>query len=161
MLLAIVSLTAFGFSNRLQTDTKLPAVSQAPTSTSVGADYATINDEEITPETWRSIHLEIRKTDGSIAKIDLLRPLWWLEEANAEVGGTIALSMPEMGIEGDAKVVNIGPCKAGSRNGNSKHPVVTGKFTHENAVVLDLHFNNNPRWMRRLTERDTARSSLK
>ena len=86
----------------------------------------------------------MRKADGSIAKIDLLRPLWWLKEASAEIGETIELSMPEMGIEGEAKVLSIGPCKADSRKGDPKYRVVTGKFTHENAIVLDLHFNNNP-----------------
>ncbi len=89
--------------------------------------FRSIDDEEITPETWRSIHLEIRKTDGSKAKIDLLRPLWWLEEAKAEVGGTLNLSILEMGIEGDAKILKIGPCTTDSRNRDPKYQVVTGR----------------------------------
>ncbi len=105
--------------------------------------WRSIDDEEITPETWRSIHLEIRKTDGSMAKIDLLRPLWWLEETKAEVGGTLNLSILEMGIEGDAKIIKIGPCSTDSRNRDPKYQVVTGKYTYENAIILDLTFNND------------------
>lgn len=144
LLLSVISLTAFGFSKGFQSDDNLPAVSETTESTSVRAYQLDIDNEEVTPETWRSINLEMRKADGSIAKVDLLRPLWWLEEAKAGVGGTIVLSMPEMGIEGDAKVLSIRPCKADSRKGDPKYRVVTGKFTHENAIVLDLHFNNNP-----------------
>ncbi len=78
-----------------------------------------------------------------MAKIDLLRPLWWLEETKAEVGGTLNLSILEMGIEGDAKVLKIGPCTTDSRNRDPKYQVVTGKYTYENAIILDLTFNND------------------
>jgi hypothetical protein len=85
----------------------------------------------------------MRKGDGSVASINLLRPLWWLEEANAQVGGTIFLSMPEMGIEGDAAVLEVGPCPV---DGDSLEPgrqIVTGTFVHQNALVLDLYFGNH------------------
>lgn len=144
LLFSMISLTAWGFTKGFQSDDNLPAVSQTTESPSAQAYHTSIDDEDVTPETWRGINLEMRKADGSIAKIDLLRPLWWLEEANAEVGGTITLSMPEMGIEGEAKVLNIGSCKADSRENPPGTQVVTGKFTHENAIVLDLYFNNNP-----------------
>lgn len=139
----VISLAAFGFSNGFPSVDNLPAVSEKTESTSVQAYQLEIDSEEVTPETWRTINLEMRKADGSVAKVDLLRPLWWLEDAEAEVGGTIALSMPEMGIDGDAKVLSIGPCKADSRKIDPTNRVVTGKFTHENAIVLDLAFNNN------------------
>ncbi|MDD3022183.1 MAG: polymorphic toxin-type HINT domain-containing protein [Alphaproteobacteria bacterium] len=137
----VISLVALSFSSGFKTDDNRSAISS---TTVVQTEQRSIDDEEVTPETWRSINLEMHKADGSIAKVDLLRPLWWLEEAKAEVGGTIALSMSEMGIEGEAKVLSIGPCKAYSRKGDSKYRVVTGKFTHENAIVLDLAFNNDP-----------------
>ena len=145
LFLSVISLTAFGFSKVFQSDDNLSVVTQQTDSTSIQASHTSIDDEEITPETWRGINLEIRKADGSIAKIDLLRPLWWVEEADAKVGGIIALSMPEMGIEGNATVVSIDPCQADSRKGDPRCRVVTGKFTHENAIVLDLYFNNNPK----------------
>jgi len=49
-----------------------------------------------------------------------------------------------MGIDGDAQVKAITPCTADSRNRSPGSQVVTGKFEHENAIVLDLYFNNNP-----------------
>ncbi len=106
------------------------------------ADRNLIDNEEITPATWRRINLEMIKADGSTAEIDLLRPLWWLSRAEARVGGAIYLSMPEIGIEGNAKVLKIGPCNADSRGKDPLYRVVTGKFVHENAVVQDLYFNN-------------------
>ena len=112
-------------------------------NTAAQVDYTEIDHEEVTPETWRSINLEIRKADGSIARVDLLRPLWWLEEAGAKVGGTIYLSMPEMGIDGDARVLKIEPNTTDSRKAGSGSRVVTGTFVHENAVLLDLYFNYN------------------
>lgn len=135
ILISIVSVSAFGFSG---------AFSSKSNQLSSNPDYTSIDNEEITPETWRSINLEIKKDDGSIAKIDLLRPLWWIEEAQSEIGSTIPLSMPEMGIEGEAEVINISSCSVDSRNSPKGQRVVTGKFTHENAIVLDLCFNNDP-----------------
>jgi len=139
LIFSVVSITAFAIAQSAgnnETKTNSIKVSEELRDS--------IDDEEVTPETWRSIDLEIHKPDGSLAKIGLLRPLWWLKDAQAEVGGAIFLSMPEMGIEGEAKVISIGPCKADSRKGSPGLRVVTGKFTHENATVLDLYFNNNP-----------------
>jgi prophage maintenance system killer protein len=139
-LLSVISLSAFGFSGGFSSENSSPKVSEKAISNAVH----TIDDEEITPETWRGINLEVSKNDGSMAKVHLLRPLWWLEGAGAKVGGTIALSMPEMGIEGEAKVLAINPCKADSRKEAPGYRTVTGKFAHENAIVLDLCFNHNP-----------------
>jgi len=105
--------------------------------------YRSIDDEDVIPETWRAIDLEIHKLDGSLAKVSLLRPLWWLKDVKAEVGGAILLSIPEMGIEGKAMVINIGACDVDSRQSSVGLRVVTGKFTHENTRVLDLYFENN------------------
>jgi len=102
-----------------------------------------IDDEEILPETWRSLDLEIRNDDGSAVEISLLRPIWWLDKAEAKVGGTIALSIPEMGVEGDAEVLSIGPAGTDSRTAPPGQRVVIGKFTHTNATVLNLYFNGS------------------
>ena len=139
LVFSVVTITAFaiassGSNNKAKTN-----------NTGVSEEHHdSIDNEEITPETWRSIDLEIHKPDGSLAKIALLRPLWWLKDAQAKIGETIFLSMPEMGIEGEAEVVSIGACEADSRDNAPGLQVVTGKFTHENATVLDLYFNNNP-----------------
>lgn len=102
-----------------------------------------IDDEEITPATWRSLELEIRNYDGSVVEIGLLRPIWWLDKAGARVGETIALSIPEMGVEGDAEVLSIGPATVDSRKTSPGKRVVIGTFAHSNAIVLDLYFNSD------------------
>ena len=103
-----------------------------------------IDSEHVSPETWGSIQLAMHKADGSEVSINLLRPLWWLAEADAQVGGTIFLSMPEMGIEGDAEVLEIGPCTVVADADEPGQQVVTGTFCHQNAVVLDLYFDASP-----------------
>ncbi len=100
-------------------------------------------------EAWRGLEglawrgLEIRKDDGSVIDISLLRPNWWLNKAGAEVGAMIALSIPEMGVEGDAKVLRMTPSSVDSRKAAPGQRVVTGTFAHSNAKVLDLYFNDD------------------
>ncbi|MDA0921941.1 MAG: hypothetical protein O2945_22985 [Planctomycetota bacterium] len=40
--------------------------------------------------------------DGSTADVELLRPSAWMTDQQAEVGGTIEVSVLECGIEGQA-----------------------------------------------------------
>lgn len=101
------------------------------------------DDEDVTPKTWRGIRLEIRKPDNSLAKISLLRPLWWIEETGATLGGTIHLNLPEMGINGEALISTIIPCTVDSSTLRQNARVITGTFEHENAIVYDLTFNND------------------
>ncbi len=80
------------------------------------------------PETWRQISLHMHKESGNSLWIELLRPLEWIEETEAQAGKTIFLDLPEMGAVGEADVTMIGPCppiKPGKGN------VVTGTFKHE------------------------------
>ncbi|MEO1082698.1 MAG: hypothetical protein AAFY88_00495, partial [Acidobacteriota bacterium] len=66
--------------------------SESPASSSAANNIGlSIDDEEITPATWRGLDLELRQEDGSVVEIGLLRPIWWLELAKAEVGGEIHL----------------------------------------------------------------------
>jgi hypothetical protein len=59
------------------------------------------------------------------------------------VGKTIDLSMPEMGVNGPAKVLAIMPTKADSRkNTDPRYKPVTGKFVHDNAEVINLYFTH-------------------
>lgn len=135
LLLLVVALSAWGFSG---------LSNQLAQSTNDSERLRTIDSEHVSPETWRSIQLAMHKADGSKVSINLLRPLWWLSEADAQVGGTIFLSMPEMGIEGDAEVLEIGPCTVSADAGVPGRQVVTGTFCHQNAVVLDLYFDASP-----------------
>jgi hypothetical protein len=53
----------------------------------------------------------------------------------AEVGGTVEISVPECGIEGEAEVLAIGPCPP-IPPGPGR--VVTGVFRHESAEIVDV-----------------------
>lgn len=98
---------------------------------------------DITMPLWRSIDLEMPKSDGTMAELSVLRPLWWIEQTGAKVGKTIDLGMQEIGISGVAKVLKIGPCEVDSRDNPKGTNIVTGKIEHHNAEVWGLVFNGN------------------
>jgi hypothetical protein len=94
--------------------------------------------DEIEPASWRLIKLSMDLSHGGRCDITLLRPLPWIAFAGAEVGGTMDLVMPEMGVSGKAKVLAIEPCpeiEAPSKPGT--RPVI-GKFVTTNAKVIEL-----------------------
>ena len=66
--------------------------------------------EKVDPKTWRHLFVEGTKADGSRWDADLLMPPEWLEEQQARVGGEVYVTVPECGIDGDARVVSLGPC---------------------------------------------------
>ena len=87
-------------------------------------------------------HLVAKGTDSDV-QIHLLRPIWWIEQTGAVVGESIHLSIPEMGVNGKAKVLAIIPTKADSRkNTDPNYKAVTGKFIHDNAEVINLYFTH-------------------
>jgi hypothetical protein len=89
------------------------------------------------PKGWRHLKLVLTKEDGRRVGIELLRPVRWLVEQRAAVGGRVRLDLPEMGCEGEALVLSIGSCPSFARG---RGRVVTGTYTHEAADnVLDLH----------------------
>jgi hypothetical protein len=97
-----------------------------------------LDKSDITMPLWRCLELEMPKPDGSISELSVLRPLWWIQETGARLGGTIDLGMQEIGISGEAKVLKINPCDADSRDNENGTQVVTGKIKHHNAEVWDL-----------------------
>lgn len=106
-------------------------------------EAADIDSEEITPETWRGIDLMMKKSDGSHVNISLVRPIWWIEAVGAEAGKNIELSIPEMGVDGEAFVKGFSPCTTDTRKPHDpRFKPVTGTFEHENAVVYDLFFES-------------------
>jgi hypothetical protein len=91
----------------------------------------------IDPPNWRKITLQAPKTDGSVADVELLRPVWWLEAHRAAVGKTVHISVPECGIDGDARVLSVVPCPEISNRDDMR--IVTGKFVHRSTKTYDLH----------------------
>jgi hypothetical protein len=90
---------------------------------------------EIIPSDWRKLTLRAPKRDGTTAEVVLLRPLTWLNEQHGEVGGTVFISVPECGIDGNANVLAIDPCPE-IRPGGGR--VVTGTFLHQARSTISL-----------------------
>jgi hypothetical protein len=97
--------------------------------------------EEPDPKTWRTIEVEQVKPSGKRLYATLLRPLEWIEEELDPETNTIELDLPELGAEGTAKVLRIGPCPPiASGNGH----IVTATFKHEpNGELLTVTVGND------------------
>ena len=110
-------------------------------------DYIDIDYEEITPYTWKWLQLEIKKSDDTYSKISLRRPNWWILQNNADkVGSSVYLSLPEMGVEGQAVVTAITPNQLDTRFWNEKRQgdyvarPITGIFEHIRTDVSNYYF---------------------
>ena len=86
--------------------------------------------------TWRKLVLRARKADGSWSDIELLRPVWWLEQETRRVAGRVWITVPECGIDANAELLDVRPCPAIAK-GNGR--VVTGTFAHASAAVVDIY----------------------
>ncbi len=95
--------------------------------------------DTVDPPTWRKIVLLASKGDGSTADVELLRPIDWLDDLQATVGGTIELELAELGIEGPAKVLAIEPCPPIQHNRAFR--IVTGTFKHHAGKIIELHLD--------------------
>ena len=88
--------------------------------------------------------LRMQKGDGSRLDVVLLRPLDWLEEYGAGPGATIYLDLPELGAEGLAEVLSVDACPQIPPSPSPDCRVVTGRFTHESAKIIDLQIEGLP-----------------
>ena len=110
-------------------------------------EYLDIDHEEITPYTWKWIKLELKKPDGTLSKISLRRPNWWIKKNQADkIGNSIRLILPEMGINGDATVTKINANQLDTRlwdenrKGDYVSRPITGKFEHQSSDVANYYF---------------------
>ncbi|MEO8498839.1 MAG: polymorphic toxin-type HINT domain-containing protein, partial [Planctomycetota bacterium] len=78
---------------------------------------------DIHPQVWRKI--ELRPDPHS--RIVLLRPEWWVNERLQADSQKMSISIPEVGIYGDAEVISITACP---RIPDGEGRVVTGTFAH-------------------------------
>jgi hypothetical protein len=98
--------------------------------------------EEPDWQNWRQVRLEMTKPDGGILHIEMLRPKFWFDENQVQPGGTVFLDLPEMGAEGDARVVSTGDCPPIAQGDGQ---VITATFAHPPSTkVLDVHFEGEP-----------------
>ena len=65
----------------------------------------------------------------------MLRSVDWLAAEGAEVGGTVYLDMPEMGVQGRARVAAVEPCPPITE---AEGRLVSGTFRHSRGIVYDL-----------------------
>jgi len=125
----------------------------------------------IVPDQWFIIHLEMEDAGCETVYISLLRPVKWLsdamgseepmqggmqpyEEAPQEgsarlaaiavrmAGAAVALSMPELGLQGPCQVVGVEPCPthlAGPATG-----IVTGTIARPAPEIIELHLDSVP-----------------
>ncbi|MCP4594565.1 MAG: hypothetical protein GY842_27860, partial [bacterium] len=103
------------------------------------ADRAAI--EPVDPAMWRTVSLKLTKPDGSDLETHLLRPRRWLDTEGVTVGRQVYLDLPEMGTVGWAAVTAVAPCPTLADGDGS---VVTGRFIHTRADVLDLQLAGEP-----------------
>ena len=86
-------------------------------------------------ETWRFLRLELEKQNGGILKIEMIRPLEWIQEYDARVGGTVFLRMKELGAEGNANVLEVSRCPKIMKG---EGQVVVSTFAHPSTDIVEL-----------------------
>ena len=108
-------------------------------------DATPLNDTD-----WYSINLEMKKQDGSVSHIKLLRPKWWLQKHKIQQpNGVIYLNMPEMGLDGIAQITLIAKFDnskslEGSNSDDKTYStqLITGLFEHQSSDVWLIGFDN-------------------
>lgn len=97
--------------------------------------------EEFLEPDWSSWHrasLEMVRPDESVLQIEMIRPREWFQENDVAPGKMVFVDLPEMGAEGDARVLSTGECPP-VRSGVGN--VVTATFAHPpDEQVLNVLF---------------------
>lgn len=88
--------------------------------------------DEVHPVAWRKI--ELRPDEHT--KVVLLRPSWWIDERVQQGQNTMMISIPEVGIHADARIISIQPCPH-IQDGDGR--VVIGTFSHLAEQTINMH----------------------
>jgi hypothetical protein len=80
---------------------------------------------DVDQETWRQIDVRLRRKDGNVMEMQLLRPVEWVKNLNLRVGGEFKLILSEFEVDGNAVVTAIGRC---CEIAGGEGSVVTGRF---------------------------------
>jgi hypothetical protein len=107
-----------------------------------------IDNEEITPYTWKWVHLEMPEAGGGMLTANLRRPNWWLidNKANKE-GNWVKIDIEEMNISGLAQVKGVFPSWVDTRitdfkeEGKNKFRPITGWFERTAPEVWNYVFS--------------------
>jgi len=82
------------------------------------------------------VRLKFVHADGSTTIIETLRPASLVNAQGMVVGRSVPISVLELGIAGEAEVIDIEPYSAIVR---TDVPVVTTRFVTDAAAVVDLY----------------------
>lgn len=95
---------------------------------------------DVDQETWRQVDVRLRRMDGAVVEMQLLRPDEWVENLNLSVGSEFKLILSEFEVDGNAVVTSIGPCcEIDEGEGN----VVTGRFvTRQVSNLVEVTLEN-------------------
>ena len=108
-----------------------------------------IDNEPITPYTWKVIQIKLVEPDSSILIATLKRPNWWIKHYKADkVGNRFNIFISDMNVAGEAEVLKIQGQQIDTRiethkaEGNYKFRPVTGKFERTSSDVWTYYFEN-------------------
>ena len=95
---------------------------------------------DVDQETWRQVDLRLRRKDGAVVEMQLLRPVEWIENLELSVGSEFKLTLSEFEVNGNASVTAIGPsCEIADGEGS----VVTGRFaTRQVSNLVEVTLEN-------------------
>ena len=93
------------------------------------------NTTEVDQSTWRLVKFSLKGEGDDVFEIQRLYPANWIEKNGIKLGSRFPFAAPEMGIGGDAEVVDVKPCPAIV---SAKGRVVLMTVTHFNPAVLQL-----------------------
>jgi len=93
------------------------------------------DDTAIVPEHWRLLTLKLPSTDpaGGYIEIKTLRPALWIQSAGLRPGGTVSMSVDELGARGLATICSIDPCP---RIMPGPGRVVLSTYTHVHSGIV-------------------------
>ena len=99
----------------------------------------------ITPETHRSVRLEM-DAYGVTYEMAFTRSLSWIAQTRAAIGDKIDFVLPEMGLDGKARVVGIDPCPEIEPDDGTGRMIVTGTMQHlaSNVLALGIEGQSEP-----------------
>ena len=106
-----------------------------------------LDNEDITPDNWKWLDVEVVDGAGNKTNAILRRPDWWIIERKADaMGNHFHLAMPEMNLFGDATVKNIWQSEIDTRympelNESQYRPII-GWFEREATVVWNITLSN-------------------
>ena len=104
-------------------------------------DQVQSSETEVDPETWKKVTFDLEDRDDPELHVSLvlLRSEEWLEQFEVSKGARIPLELEEMGIAGQATVLQIEACPLAKGAGR----VITGTFTRYNNDLYELTLENN------------------